>query len=146
MRLTRQQQIQGVQSSDLAAVVWALFVKGIWQEGVFSGLTCKDSFHSQNTDAVRFCGCQRNLCTLRFEHVLQQLGHSLWLHLRDLKQTNQSVQVPTSLGPLCHSIEKQIPSSRLTCIRLKIQLYFQNHKELFWLSGWKNICCTIKHF
>lgn len=50
MRLTRQQQIQGLQSSDLAAAVWPLLVKEIWQE--FSGLTRNDSFVHKNGEAA----------------------------------------------------------------------------------------------
>lgn len=50
MRLTRQQQIQGLQSSDLAAAVWPLLVKEIWQE--FSGLTRNDSFVRKNGEAA----------------------------------------------------------------------------------------------
>lgn len=50
MRLTRQQQIQGAQSPDLAAVVWPLPVKEMRRE--FFGLTCNHSFTHETTRAT----------------------------------------------------------------------------------------------
>lgn len=50
MRLTRQQQIQGVQSLDLAAAVWPLLVGEIWQE--FVELTFDNSFTHKNAEVA----------------------------------------------------------------------------------------------
>lgn len=58
MRLTRQQQIQGVQSSDLAAAVWPLLVKEIWQ--VVLPPTMQVSL--TNTEATRKYSCEIEIC------------------------------------------------------------------------------------